>query len=198
MLAFSFTLWSAGCYSSHELTRLDPQAYPLEVVTKGNKRYTFESRWTTDSLGAISGVAQWRYPTAREPVFLRGRNTFPSDSISTALIENNEIVVITKDNSRILLTKWMSDGSGGIVGISEQHNTIYSYDSWEVARDIIRSRRIPADSIVSIQMSEFSPGKTCLLIAGGVVAGGVIFLAAATVSAFGNALGEFFSFRWLR
>lgn len=194
LLTFSFILWSTGCYSTKEVARLDPQSYPLEVVRKGNRRYTFESQWRIDSLGAVSGVAQWKYPSAREPLLLRGKNTFPSDSISTAFVENNEIVVVTKDNSRIALTKWMSDGSGGIAGISEQHYTIYSYDSWEVARDIVSSRRIPADSIVSIQKSEFSPGKTALLIAGGVVAGGVILLG----TFFGNALQSFFSFGWLR
>jgi hypothetical protein len=183
-LALSFTLWSVGCYSSHEVTRLDPQSYPLEVVTKGNRRYTLERRWNTDSLGAISGDAQWHHSTEEDPLLLQGRVRLPIDSIASAYVEGNEILVVTKDKSRLTLSKWMSDGTGGIHGIMVQRNTAYSYDNWQVSDHIVSPRSIPADSILSIQKSEFSNGKTILLITGGAAAAGIVLFGIAVGNAF--------------
>ena len=170
LLLFPSIFWAMGCYSNKELTRLDPQLYPLEVMTKGNNRYTFESSWSTDSLGVISGVAQWNALTAGDPLLLRERVTLPNDSIASAYVKGNEIVIIAKDNSRLMFIKWMSDGSGGIFGDMRRPNPAYSYENWKVPEYFVCPRRIPADSIASIQKSEYDQGRTLLLFGGGMVA----------------------------
>jgi len=50
--------WAAGCYTSHQVAKVqDVQGYEIEVTTKGDITYTF-SNWRSDSSGTISGKAE--------------------------------------------------------------------------------------------------------------------------------------------
>jgi hypothetical protein len=191
LLLFSFTLWSTGCYSTRELTRLDPRDYQLVVVTKGHARYTFDERWETDSSGAILGQTPWEKTAVDGPQVMRRKViTFPADSIAYACIEESEITVVTKDGKNLVLSNWMSNGNGGISGVIKRPNPSYSHDNWRVPEYLVTSGTIPVDSIASIQKSEFSATRTTLLVAGGIVVGGAILFGIAV----GNAFRAIFSF----
>jgi hypothetical protein len=105
-------------------------------------------------------------------------------------VEESEIEIVTKDQNHITLTKWMSDGTGGIYGMIGHRNPEYSMQNWQAPEYFVHWRGILVDSIASIQKSEFSPGKTMLLVASGAVAGGVVVFG----GIMGHALRMLFSF----
>jgi hypothetical protein len=201
LLLLGLAFWSTGCYSNRELTRLDPRDYPLDVLTKGNTLYIFEKQWDSDNSGLISGIARWKLAKASEPLELRGRVKCPADSIASAFVGESEIEVVTKGESHITLTNWMSDAMGGIYGLIRQRNPEYSAQNWQVPEYFVHRRGIPVDSIASIQRSEFSPSKTALLVGTGVVATAVVAAGAAVgrglAEMFGRLVGVLFGVGWL-
>ena len=182
--------WTTGCYTTREITRLDEIRPVIEVVTKGDRVYTFTA-WTYDSLKGISGDARWVVKSPRpwvdsedldghitltrdaiKTVTLGGGQNLPLDTLQTLKpTEVFEINVVTKSGINYTFIDWTIDKAGTIEGRASWENP--SYSSWSFSNtnhQFIESVvNLPADSIKIVSKKEYSSGRTTLLVVGSIV-----------------------------
>jgi hypothetical protein len=185
--------WTTGCHTTREIAKLDEINREIDVVTKGNRVYTFTA-WAYDSLKGISGDALSVARSIRlwdDGEDQNGRLTLQRDNIKSVTLEGEgilpveslqsikpkmttEINVTTKGNNVYFFNACKPDGHGGISGEAEWFDP--SSPSW--SPDYVQgTTNLPHDSIKSVATKEYSSGRTLLAIFGGTIADVALSLA---------------------